>query len=391
MTNGEYPVRAHQGLLLSAGLVLFCSACDGEGESTNEEPVGGVCPAPEEPLLGSTPPVTLADCEPPSPVSRALEMRVAAADEAAEMRSAQLFDTQQITVVMCGTGTPVPSDRAQSCTAVFAGGQFLLFDAGDGAARSIEALGLPVEEIDGIFLTHFHSDHMADVGEVVSRSWILGRTDPVTVYGGPGIDRVMDGFNSIYALDDAYRHEHHGDSVFPVSSSAADAVRIDDPGSEGQVVYEQGGVRVEAFSVDHSPILPAYGYRISFGGRSVGISGDSIDTPGLRSLARQADVLVAEVLQRDLTVALECAFRRQGDERNAKLNADIQTYHIGPDELGRLAESEGVQTLVLTHQVPVIDDPDQAEMAFGTPVRAEYGGEVILAADGTEILVPITQ
>ncbi len=316
-------------------------------------------------------------------------MRVIANNEAAAMRRAQLFDPEQITVVMCGTGTPVPSDRAQSCTAVFVGGRFLVFDAGDGAARSIEALGLPVEDVDAIFLTHYHSDHMADVGEIVSRSWILGRTDPLTVYGGPGIDRLVDGFNSIYELDDAYRHEHHGDSVFPVSSSASQASRIDDPGADGTVVYDEGGVRVEAFAVDHSPILPSYGYRVSFEGRSVGISGDTIDTPGLRALARQADVLVAEVLQRDLTVALECAFSRQGDDRNAKLNADIQTYHIGPDELGRVAEAEDVQTLVLTHQVPVVTDPAQAEMLFGTPVRAEYGGEVILAVDGTEIVVPI--
>ena len=85
-----------------------------------------------------------------------------------------LLNPEFINVVLCGTGSPIPSPRTQSCTAVFIGGKFFLFDAGDGASRSIESLNLPLINLEAIF-THFHSDHIAGVGEVVSRSWILGR------------------------------------------------------------------------------------------------------------------------------------------------------------------------------------------------------------------------
>ncbi len=93
-------------------------------------------------------------------------------------------------------------------------GQFLLFDAGDGAQRSMEKLLFPVGDLTAVFITHFHSDHMADVGEVVSRSWLQGRWTALTVYGGEGISRVVEGFNSIYALDANYRVAHHGAEIF---------------------------------------------------------------------------------------------------------------------------------------------------------------------------------
>ena len=101
----------------------------------------------------------------------------------ADQRRAELLDPTKVTVVTCGTGGPFPSQRAQSCLAVFVNGQFLLFYAGDRAQDSMEDLNLPVTDIDAMFLTHFHSDHIADLGEVMSRSWILGREKPLAVYG----------------------------------------------------------------------------------------------------------------------------------------------------------------------------------------------------------------
>lgn len=293
-----------------------------------------------------------------------------------------------ITIVTCGTGTPIPSDRAQSCTAILVDGLFLLFDAGDGAQRSLERLQLPVAEIDAMFLTHFHSDHIADVGEVISRSWILGRTTPLTVYGGESVQRVVDGFNGVYALDDNYRVAHHGEDILTADVGRAEAHTIADPGAGGRVVFERDGVAVTAFTVNHPPIEPALGYRVDYAGRSVVISGDTTATASLLEMSRDADVLVAEVMNEELLETLECALRGGGMERNATLLRDIRTYHIGTRALGELAAEAGVGMVVLTHLVPGFDNDDpRAETLFGDEVAEVFSGEVVTARDGTTVTI----
>lgn len=333
----------------------------------------------------TTPPAPTAECGgPPSALGAGFEAQVEENVAAANATRAELLDPEVMTVITCGTGSPLPSDRAQACTAVFANGTFLLFDAGDGAARSLEALLLPVTELTAVFVTHFHSDHIADVGEVISRSWILGRTTPLAIHGGPGVDRLVDGFNLIYSLDDAYRTAHHGEEIFPPGSGRATATTIPAPGPEGSVVYDVRGVTVTAYEVNHAPIAPAYAYRVEYGGRSVTISGDTTDAPGFRAASAGADVLVSEVMNKDFVEQAECAFGRLGQEVNAAIFRDIRTYHIDAPELGQLVQAQGVGQLVLTHQVPAVPAMLQ-DLIFRTPVATAYQGTVVVAEDGTRV------
>lgn len=345
-------------------------------------------PSSEPSPVNPTPPLPDDACaNPPTPASMMFESQGAAAADQAAATAAELLDPNAMTIVTCGTGSPIPSDRAQACTAVFAGGQFLLFDAGDGAQASMEDLDLPVVDLTAVFLTHFHSDHMADLGEVISRSWILGRQDLLPVYGGPTVERVVEGFSLIYGADEVYRRAHHGADVFPPSAPLpAEVHRIDEVTAEGTVVYARGGLTVRAYAVDHSPVSPALGYRVEFGGRAVAISGDTIDTPGLRALAAGADVLVSEVMDRGLILDAACAFDRLNDPRNAKLLRDIRTYHVGVDAVGQVAAQAGVGTLVLTHQVPAVPAA-QAELLFGGAISSSFDGEVVVAEDGSRIRV----
>lgn len=368
-------------------VLLLVSACSSKIES-RESSSSGACPAPDAELpLGVTPPAPAAICaEPPAPMAALVEAGARQRQQTQAARRTALLDPSRITIVTCGTGSPIPSASAQACTAVFVNGQFLLFDAGDGAQRSMEELDLPVADIDAVFLTHFHSDHVADLGEVMSRSWILGRTEPLLVYGGEAVERVVGGFNAVYALDDNYRVAHHGEEVFP-TEGRGEAVRIDTPPAEGKVVYEAAGIRVTAYRVDHSPIEPALGYRVEYGGKAVAISGDSIDTAGLRSLAEGADVLVSEVMNKNAVESFECAFNRLPDTRNATIFRDIRTYHIDVGELAELAETAGVPKLVLIHRVPNI--PGQDDLLFRQPVEAAYSGEVVVAEDGIEVSLDI--
>ncbi len=135
------------------------------------------------------------------------------------------------------------------------------------------------------------------------------------MYGGIGVSRVVQGFNAIYALDDNYRTTHHGEDLLPPQFAGAIAETIEDPDATARVVFERDGVTVEAFRVNHPPIEPALGFRIEYGGRSIVISGDTTETESLLEVSRGADVLVAEVLNDELTENLECALK------NAATNA----------------------------------------------------------------------
>ena len=363
--------------------LVLLGACDQSGSS--DACADGPLP------IGETPPAPPAECpEPPTPVSSTLEAQIAATQAAsAEARDA-LLDPEVITVVTCGTASPIPPrTRAQACTAVFVNGQFLLFDAGDGAVPSMENLNLPLPDLTAVFLTHYHSDHVADVGEAISRSWILGRRAALTVYGGEAVERVVDGFNRIYALDYNYRTAHHGADLFPPETTGANAQLILDPGPTGSIVYEENGVTVTAYTVDHSPVLPALGYRVDFAGKSVAISGDTTDTEGLRNMSQGADVLVSEVMNKSFVEDAECALGRLGNEDNAAIFKDIRSYHIDVEELAELAEGADVGTLVLTHQVPTLDNEAQIQLVYRAPISAIYGGELVVAADGTQVTVPV--
>ncbi len=332
--------------------------------------------------IGESIPSIDAEC---APTSRAAGAAFAGLSQEGAT-TAGLPGEEAITIVTCGTGTPIPSDRAQSCTAVLVNDLFLLFDAGDGAVRSIEQHPLPIQDIDAVFLTHYHSDHIADLGEVISRSWILGRSQNLPVYGGPGVSRVVRGFNAIYALDDNYRTTHHGEDLLPPEFAGALPELIEDPDGNARIVYERDGVTVSAFRVNHPPIEPALGFRIEYGGRSIVISGDTTETESLLEASRNADVLVAEVLSEELTETLECGLKNAGNSRTATLVRDVRTYHIGTTELAQLAENAGVQTLVLTHIVPGFDNGSpQVETFFTTPMSRIFTGELIAANDGTTL------
>ena len=99
----------------------------------------------------------------------------------------------------------------------------------------------------------------------------------MTVYGPPGIAKVVDGFRQAYLFDALYRVAHHGAEAMPPAAANTVARELGPPGpDEALQVYEANGLRIRAFAVDHAPATPAYGYRFDYRGRSVVISGDTM-------------------------------------------------------------------------------------------------------------------
>ena len=141
-----------------------------------------------------------------------LAARPADRAESRRARTASVLTSPDLLVVLCGTGSPLAdATRAAACTAVIAGGTFVLVDVGPGSWEQVDLANLPIAELDAVLLTHFHSDHLGDLGEAITQSWIAGRTRPLDVYGPPGVGRILAGLREVYAFDAEYRVRHHGE------------------------------------------------------------------------------------------------------------------------------------------------------------------------------------
>jgi ribonuclease Z len=291
-----------------------------------------------------------------------------------------LLGPEALRVFVCGSASPLGADpsREQACIAVIAGGRLFLVDVGAGANTNLQLGGLPMARLHTVFLTHFHSDHIASIPDVNLGSWVAGRPRPLVVAGPEGVASVVDGLNRAYELDRAYRIAHHGEELLPAELGVMTARTIE-PG----VVLDEDGVRVTAFAVDHAPIDPAFGYRFDYGGRSVVVSGDTIKTQSLIEASTGADLLLHDAMAQGVVRMLQAAREQSGDERLSKILADIQTYHAATTDVAALAQEAGVRQLVLYHLVPTIANP----MLNGQFLQGMPDGTV-LAADGMLFELP---
>jgi ribonuclease Z len=295
-----------------------------------------------------------------------------------------VLSSPDLTVVLCGTGSPLLDPaRAGPCTAVVAGGELFLVDVGPGSWETVQLAKLPGDALGTILLTHFHSDHIGDLGEAVMQSWVAGRTRPVEVYGPTGTARVVAGFREAYAQDTGYRVAHHGEAYMPRAASVpvAHEVPLDDDPAASAVVLERGGLRVTMFRVDHRPVEPAVGYRFDYRGRSVVVSGDTRKSASVVQHAKDADLLIHEVLQPELIERAAAIAGQLGRARLAKLATDTLSYHTSPREAAEVAREAGVRHLVLTHLVPPPSNFVVRRM-FTRGMAAVYPGEITVGEDG---------
>ena len=299
-------------------------------------------------------------------------------------------------LALCGAGGPLPAPNASGpCVAVVAGEQLFVVDAGTDGTRNLGRMGYPAGEVKGVFLTHFHSDHIDGLGELSTIRWAGGdNSSPLPVYGPRGVERVVDGFNAAYAQDFAYRHAHHGDTVAPMSGAGMRAIPFDPPPmGELLLVYEGDGLKIEALAVDHAPVEPAVGYRFSYKGRSLLITGDTTKQANIQKFSQDIDLLVHEALAPNLVNLMHDVAVTLDNKIMAKITHDILDYHASPVAAAETARDASVGHLLYYHIVPPLVIPGQktlylngAEDIFADYTIGEDGVSFSLPANSTEII-----
>jgi ribonuclease Z len=188
--------------------------------------------------------------------------------------SSYLPEEDALTAVVCGSRAPIPApDRAETCILIQAGENIFIFDTGGGSAQNLNDWNTPWDRVQGIFYTHLHSDHIFDIADFHQATWINGgRGSKQKVYGPEGVQMLTDGIELAYTKDYFFRNEHHGDTIAPLDIAGFDThtINLDSP-----ILVDDGSLKITAYSVSHSPVDPALGYRIDYKGRSVSIREDS--------------------------------------------------------------------------------------------------------------------
>lgn len=277
-------------------------------------------------------------------------------------------------LILLGTaGGPTPKAlRAAPASAVVVGDAVYVVDCGNGVARQLALAGINLGALRYVFVTHHHSDHNADLGNLLLLAWSGPLDRPVDCWGPPPLARMREDFLRLNDFDIQTRTHDEGR---PPLADLYRAHEIDDTGP----VVDDGVVKVRAARVMHPPIADAYAYRFDCPDRSIVFSGDTAPSESLAELARGADVLVHEVMY---LPALE---KLIASESNAsRLREHLLASHTTTEQVGRIATQAGVKTLVLNHFVPG-GDPALTDDVWRAAVAAHFRGELVIGRDLLEL------
>lgn len=285
-------------------------------------------------------------------------------------------------VVLLGTGNPMPDpDRAGSATAIIVNGSVYLIDFGPGVVRRAAAAAsekgiwaLNPTNLKTVFTTHLHSDHTAGYPDLILIPWVMGRREPLEVYGPKGIKEMTENVLAAYKEDIRIRTE--GMEQIPKDSLKVNVHEIK-PG----IVYKDENVTVTAFATKHGDWEESYGYRFDTADRSIVIPGDTTPTQATIDACNGCDILIHEALTQKY---LNNPMRPNSQGHDIKAYA--AKYHTTTAQLAELAEKAKPGLLILHHN-PITLRPTKRPFA-STPddlireiEQAGYTGKVVVGRD----------
>jgi ribonuclease Z len=279
-------------------------------------------------------------------------------------------DDQSMVVTLLGTGDPIPSPtRFGPSILVQAGGLNLMFDAGRGNTIRLRQVGVWPGQIDAVFVTHFHSDHLNGLNDLLTLGYIgrpeFRRTRPLEIHGPVGMKRIADAVRS--SIDDDVKIRIADERISPLGADvSAHEFAGDGP------IFERNGIKVTAFAVNHGEFIkPAFGYRIDYKGMSVVLSGDTRFDQNLIAHAAGVDLLVHETAVAPVALA------------NLEGVKAVLAHHTTPEQAGEVFARTKPKLAAFSHITLIQDavNPAVSEAEIERRTRREWSGPLVVGED----------
>lgn len=280
-----------------------------------------------------------------------------------------MMTPDEIEIVLTGTGTPIPvPDRAGPGVFVRTPDALLQIDAGRSTVLRLIEAGVAPDQIDALFLTHHHSDHTTDVGDLLVSAWLVESSHVADLLAPAGLAaEFARAALAPYRADMEFRRRHRG-----VVSVAAPTIASFVPERTPREVWQRGDTRVDAVAVRHEPVENAVAYRIDHPAGSVVVSGDTRACTEVEQLAAGAQVLVHEAVD---------------PARVPSTRQHTIAYHALPRQVGELAERAGVELLALTHLWPAPENDGDVHALLDEVRGGGFEGDVVIGCDLTRIVM----
>ena len=277
-------------------------------------------------------------------------------------------------LILLGTGGgPRPRvNRSASAQVILVNGAAYVVDCGDGVARQLAAAGVLLTTLRHVFITHLHSDHIADYGNLILLAWAVGLDTRLDTWGPPPLAKMTKLFFEMNAYDINIRIV---DETYPPLVPLVHPHEL----TRGGTVLTDGTVKVSTTLVPHPLVKPALAYRFDTPDRSIVISGDTAPSDNLIQLAKGADVLVHEAMYLPGIDRLAARV-----PNHPGLKQHLLASHTSAEDAGRVAQEAKVKLLVLSHLIPA-DDPNITDEMWIDAARVHFRGPVIVGRDLLEI------
>ena len=273
-------------------------------------------------------------------------------------------------LTLLGTGCPkVDFKRFGPSNLVSTNKAKILIDCGSGVTQRLDQIKVSLADIDALFLTHLHSDHVIDLYQLIISSWHSYRTNPWIIYGPKGTKKF------IKKIMDAWKEERSQRIKYEARSSVkAFNITVKEFKNLGKVKIKD--LNIQYFEVDHKPVKFAYGFNFTHKNKKLTISGDTRPCENIMKYGQKADVLLHEVF-------IDGELKETNKMRSKKTLHNVRSYHTPSTLLGKIAKLTNCKKLVLTHLVPTKFNENKLKRT----IRNDFGKNPIIGRDLLKIII----
>ena len=273
-------------------------------------------------------------------------------------------------LTLLGTGCPkVDYKRFGPANLISTKMTKILVDCGSGITQRLDQINISTADIDALFLTHLHSDHVIDLYQLIISSWHSYRTKPWKLYGPKGTKKFVSKIMNAWQDERMQRIKYENRS-----STKAFNIIVKEFSTSGTIIIKD--LKIKYFEVDHKPVPFAYGFCFLNNNKKLTISGDTRPCENIMKYGQLSDVLLHEVF-------IEDEIKETNKMRTLKTLHNVKDYHTPSSIVGKIASLARCKKLVLTHLVPTKFN----EKKLKKIVKNDFGKDPIIGRDLLKIKI----